>query len=206
MSRSEPRWSRGEAERGREQGGAEVSRGEQPGGAVGLLVVEVVGLDAQLAQRARREQVAHARDDRPAKAAHDDPVPALESAVGEDHLRGHTPRTCRGRVVDVSACRRGTPKDMSRTCRGRVVGVSAPRPVCEGHVGGRAEPLDHLDLEHGALHHRRPPVRTCPGRVPDVSRRWARHFAIGVHMMRSTNIFCVMPTRFIRMSATPSPV
>ena len=39
-----------------------------------------------------------------------------------------------------------------------------------------------------------------------MSRRPPRHFAIGVHMIRSTNIFCVMPTRFIRMSATPSPV
>ena len=132
--------------------------------------------------------------------------PRLRVPLARITYGGHTPRTCRGRVVDVSACSRGTPKDMSRTCRGRVVGVSAPRPVYEGHVGGRAEPLDHLDLEHGALHHRRPPVGTCPGRVPDVSRRPPRHFAIGVHMIRSTNIFCVMPTRFIRMSATPSPV
>lgn len=78
------------------------------GGAVDLLVVDVIGLDAQLAQRLRREQVAHARHHRPAEATHDDPVATLERAVGQDH------------------------------------------------VGSRAEPLDDLHLEHGALHVRRP--------------------------------------------------
>ena len=56
------------------------------GGAVDRLVVQVVRLDADLTQRLRREELAHARDHRPREAAHDDAVAALEGPVGEDDL------------------------------------------------------------------------------------------------------------------------